>query len=248
MSKMKEDKAGGKNLLGKLEYVRGPGKAELTPWTVGPLTLGQATLYEPKGLSRWSLGRRLRKLERLFRRAGVGRVIVPPDFPYPEWAGQWRGVDPLPFYRAITDLLVLAGLEWRGLEPRRAAVCLSAPRLSREVRETAGRLCPVVKGLAIDVPGEGKAYAAWLHQQYGVPIWSAAGADVTAAFGPETQGGGLVLRLSEEETGLGGLRVTAPELALPEWCEAQLLCLLWERGALERERLVIRPAHLAFSC
>lgn len=240
MSEAKRDRREGTVLLGKLEYVRGPGKAELVPWEAGPLTLGQVTLYEPEGLSRWSLGRRLRKLERLLRRAGVGRVLVPPDFPYPEWAGQWRGVDPLPFYRAIADMLALAGLESRGLDPRRASVCLSAPRLNREVQETAERLCPVVRGLSIDVPGDGADYAAWLHRQYGVPIRNAAGADVTAAFGPETRGGGLVLRLCEEQLELGGLTVTAPGLELPEGCEAQLLCLLWERGGLERERLVIQ--------
>jgi len=227
-------------MLGRLEYVKGPGRVELEAERVGELPLLRGVLREEEGLSRWRLRRRVRKLRRMLARRGVRRLVVPEGFPYAEDFADFGRIEPLHFYRAVLDVLALGCLEAEGIAPERAVVALSAPRLCGELMAAAQRLCPQVRGLLIDVPGEGARYAGWLHRHYGLPVCPRAGADVTVALSPGGGRWGRVVELSEERVELGGLILAAPELELPPACEEQLLAALWETGLLERGALQVR--------
>lgn len=227
-------------MLGRIVYVRGPGRTSLEPERIGELPLLRATLYEPEGLRPWRLRRALKKLAGLLERQGVRRLILPEDFPH---AGAFSGfgqVEVLPFYRAVADLLALGALEMDGIGLQKAWVALSASRLCPELTAAAQRLCPQVRRLIIDVPGEGARYAAWLHRRYGLPVAPGAGADVTVAFAPGGGRWGRVLELGGEEPDLGALGLSVPGLDLPEGYAPRLMAALWERGALERGQLQVR--------
>lgn len=207
--------------------------------TIGLLTIADTVLYESRKLPVWLVRRRVKNMERLLRQHGVRRLIIDEAFPYSDCLVNWSLVDALPFYRSIADLLALAQLRCKGILPNSAVVAVSAPRISPELRSAAERLCQLVKGIAIDVPEEGERYAAWLHRQFGLPIRAAGDADVTLAFAPVANAKGDLILLHQECLSLNGLRVTAPELDLPEGYDARLLAALWERGSLERKSLHI---------
>ena len=217
---------------------KGRGRPEFVE--LGRLMVLRWTLYAPPGLSRWRLEWRLRRAEETLLKAGAGRVLLPEGFPYASMLRALKPVDPLPFWRAVADRLALRALERGGAKPQKGRVALSAPRLCTELRQTAERLCPQVRGLVIDVPGVGQDYARWLHLRYGLPVSPpSAGAEVTVAFGPGGGRWGTALELYGERPNLAGLTVSAPGLDLPEDCAAQMLALLWEQGAVERDGLII---------
>lgn len=224
-------------MLGWLGYVQEKGGVSVTPERIAGMPLLRGTIYEPEGLSPWRRDRRLRKLKRLLAREKVRRLIIPAGFPYEDFFSDLGRVDPLPFYRSIADLLALERLRLGGVGAKQAVVALSAPRLYPELTAAAMRLCPQVRGLLIDVPGEGARYAAWLHRAYGLPVGTPAHADVTVAFAPGGGRWGRELLLSEERVSLGGLHIAAPSLELPRNCEQQMLAALWEQGLLSREAL-----------
>ena len=226
-------------MVGELVHLREKGRRKPEFAEIGGLAVTRCTLYDPPGLPQWRLEYRLRRAERTLVKAGTGRVLLADDFPYRDLLRELRPVDPLPFWRAIADLLALSALEQAGIRPERGRVALSAPRLCPELRTAAERLCPRVRGLVIDAPGVGEDYARWLHLHFGLPVTPiSAGADVTVAFGP---GGGRWGRSLElyGQAKLDGLAVTAEGTQLPEDCRDQVLALLWERGALDRSALVI---------
>ncbi len=229
-------------MLGWLGYIQGKGEVSVAPERIAGMPLLRGTFYEPEGLSPWRRDRRLRKLKRLLEHERVRRIIIPAGFPYEDHFSDLGRVDPLPFYRSIADLLALERLRLGGVGPKEAVVALSGPRLYPELTAAAMRLCLQVRGLLIDVPGEGEQYAAWLHRAYGLPIGTPAHADVTLAFAPGGGRWGRVLLLSEERVSLAGLRVSAPSLELPRDCEQQLLAALWEQGLLSREALRVVKA------
>lgn len=229
-------------MLGRIEYVRGPGRVELEAERLAGLPLLRGVLREEEGLARWRLRRRVRKLRRMLERRGVRRLVVPEGFPYAAQLEDFGRVEPLPFYRSVLDVLALGGLRLDGIAPERAVVALSASRLCPELEAAARRLCPQVRGLLIDVPGEGQRFAAWLHRRYGLPVSPRAGADITVALSPGGGRWGRAVELSEERTELGGLALAAPGLELPPECEQQLLAALWERGLLERGALRVYRA------
>lgn len=205
------------------------------------LSLMTGVLYLPPGLSQRRAGRRLVRLEGQLRGLGVGRVVVPEGF---SGLTRLRPVDTLPFYRAVADVLVLEGLRLDGVAHPQGGVTLHAPWLCPELRRAAQRLCPLVRTLRIDVPGEGEDYARWLHRQYGLPVAPPEGpADVTASFGPGERAQGRVLRLYGRPE-LGGLRLSARGRMLPQECDQQLLALLWEQGAARREELYVPVAQV----
>jgi len=226
------------DMVGQLVCVRAKGRGRAQRVELGPLAAVCWTLYVPEGLAPWRLRRRLRKAERALARAGVGRVVLGADFPYGDRLALLRPVDPLPMLRACADVLVLGALAAEGVSPCRGRAALSAPRLCPELTGAAERLCPRVRGLVIDAPG-GEDYARYLQARFGLPVSPpSAGADVTAAFGP---GGGRWGRSVELYDGgsLGGLTLGAEGVELPADCAGQVLALLWERGEVRREDLVV---------
>ena len=225
-------------MVGQLALVREKGRLQLEETALGPLRILRAVVHELDGLAPWRLRRRLRKAERALVRAGAGRVILGSDFPYGDRLALLRPVDPVPLWRGTADVLALGALDRAGIPRRRGRVALSAPRLCPELEGAAERLCPQVRALLIDVPG-GLDYARYLQARFGLPVTPpAAGADVTAAFGP---GGGRWGRRLELYPGgsLDGLVLRLPELELPEDCADQALALLWERGAVGRGQLTV---------
>ena len=143
-------------------------------------------------------------------------------------------MDPEPFCQAIAVPLALAALRRAGILRVRATVALSGPRVSRPLFAAAERLCPQVRHLVVDVPGEGEELAAWLREEYGAAVLRPGGAapDVTLAFGPGGEERGRVLRLY-------GLKCLANNSPIPEegglppdLAPLPLLSLLWECGRL----------------
>ena len=226
-------------MVGELVCLREKGRGKSERVRLGPLEALRRTVYAPESLSERRLERRLRRAERELLAAGVGRVILRDGFPYGDRLGRLRPVDPLPFWRDTADLLALGLLDAQGIPYRRGTVALSAPRLCVELERAAERLCPLVRGLLIDAPG-GEDYARYLQGKFGIPVTPpAAGAEVTAAFGPGGGRWGMALELYGQ-VNLGGLTVTAEGLELTEDCRDQVLALLWERGVLDRSALVIK--------
>ena len=177
-------------------------------------------------------------------RAGVRRALTAEDFPdWPALEGQGlRSVDPEPFCQAIAVPLALAALRRAGILRVRATVALSGPRVSRPLFAAAERLCPQVRHLVVDVPGEGEELAAWLREEYGAAVLRPGGAapDVTLAFGPGGEERGTVLRLYGPVPGLAGLRPTPEEGGLPpDLAPLPLLSLLWECGRLTEGQIRI---------
>ena len=177
-------------------------------------------------------------------RAGVRRALTAEDFPdWPALEGQGlRSVDPEPFCQAIAVPLALAALRRAGILRVRATVALSGPRVSRPLFAAAARLCPQVRHLVVDVPGEGEELAAWLREEYGAAVLRPGGAapDVTLAFGPGGEERGTVLRLYGPVPGLAGLRPILEEGGLPpDLAPLPLLSLLWECGRLTEGQIQI---------
>lgn len=214
-------------MVGELICVQGRGRGKAEPSSLGPLAAARWTVYVPEGLSPRRLARRLLRAERGLAKLGAGRVVLRGGFPYGDRLRLLRPVDPLPLWRGLAAELALGALEREGVPP------------GGELTAAAERLCPLVRGLVIDAPG-GEDYARSLQARFGLPVTpSAAGADVTAAFGP---GGGRWGRCLELHgaVDLGGLTVGAAGLELPEDCADQVLALLWEQGLVKREGLAIR--------
>ena len=223
-------------MVGQLMLAREKCRLRLKEETLGPLDVLRAAVYAPDGLTPWRLKRRLRRAERALVRAGAGRVILGAEFPWRNLLTLLRPVDPLPMLRGTADVLVLGALDGLGIDHRRGRVALSAPRLCPELERAAERLCPRVRGLLIDAPG-GEDYARYLQAKFGLPVTPpAAGADVTAAFGPGGGRWGWPLELYESGT-RDGLTLRAADLELPENCAEQVLAVLWERGELRPETL-----------
>lgn len=223
-------------MVGQLVCARERGRGRGERSALGPLAVLRRTVYAPEGLAPWRLARRLRKAERALARAGVVRVVLGRDFPYGDRLTILRPVDTLPLRRAFADVLALGALEAEGVSPRRGRAALSAPRLCPELEGAAERLCPLVRGLVIDAPG-GADYARYLQARFGLPVTPpSAGADVTVAFGPAGGRWGRSVELYDGGT-LSGLALGAEGIELPEGCEEQVLALLWERGALAREKI-----------
>ena len=231
--------AGVISMIGELVCLREKGRGRPERVRLGPLEAVRWTVYAPEGLSERRLERRLRRTEQELCAAHAGRVVLRGGFPYGDRLRLLRPVDPLPLWRETADLLALGALDAEGVPHRRGRVALSAPRLCAGLEGAAERLCPLVRGLLIDIPG-GEDYARYLQAKYGLPVTPpAAGAEVTVAFGP---GGGRWGRSLElyGRANLGGLTVSAKGAELPEDCRDQVLALLWERGTLDRDALVIK--------
>ena len=200
------------------------------------LPILEVKICVPKDIRPHVLKRKLNRAVQILRRAEVLRVIFPPSFPYREYFGDFKAVEPLEFYRSAADVLILGWLEHHGVDRTRGRVALSGSRLSPDLEYTARRLCPAVRGVRIDVPGEEEAwFAAELQRVYGVPVVPRGmPVDLIAEFSPMGTG---QLRLWGEEPYLDGLRLTAEGVEPPAEIADAVLTLLWEQGKIRRDQL-----------
>lgn len=216
---------------------KGRGSQELAYYDALPLLT--VWVCAPPNMGEWRKVRRLKKAVRALAQAGVRQVIWPDNCP---WSAREAGFAPIwleGLYQGMADGLAMAALERVGRTPEQGRVALVGPRLTVALQRTAQRLCPRVKGLLIQVPGQGEDYARWLHGQFGLPVCPmAAGADVTVAFAPQGPRWGQCLEVYQGG-GLDGLRLACPGLELPQDVEQQLLAVLWERGMVTRDQLVV---------
>lgn len=223
-------------MVGRIQCRAQRGRSRPQTESLCGLVVLTAGLYAPENVGRELPARRIRTLERLFCRAEIRRVILPDRFPYRERLSLIRPVDPMPLYRATADLLALELLRKKGILLREARAALAGPRLCPELCAAAERLCPTVREVRIDVPGEeGERFARYLHREFGVPVVPrTAAAHAVIAFGQT--GGAADLCLWGES----GIRLGAEGLSLPEGIDQPLLALLWEQGRVKRESLRVR--------
>lgn len=223
-------------MTGLLDYAPERGKLRPEQIRMAGIPLLAATLYELPGLSGRRLERRLDRLERTMLNAGAGRVVTAPGFPYAGRLKRLKPLDPTAFLQALADALALGWLEVHEIPPERARVTLAGPRLSPALRECGERLSGRVQALQIAVPGEGERFAGMLRSRWGMPVVPlGAQTDLTIAFGPDTRAN---LQLTDP-TGLGGLCLKSRSHVLPPGLEVPFLTLLWERGELKRDDLLL---------
>lgn len=193
--------------------------------------------------------RRLKRAGRSLYSGGVVRALVPPGFD--RWplllALGLRPMDPGPFLRAHAAPLTASLLERQGLAPDRATVALRGQRADGAMLRAALALCPRVRRLTISAPRGGERLAAWLRQEYGLPILPA-DAPAQAALllqpgaEPDAADGSALcpaLTLFGPAPDLAGLRLAAPDLAQEDREDLPLLSALWEGGRLGPEQLKI---------
>lgn len=226
-------------MVGRVKYVQGRGRSHSEIEYLHGLAILSVTLCAPEGLRVQKLERRMEKVERIFRKAEVTRVILPLGFPHADRLKQVQAVDTLNFYRCMADLLALDILKRRGMDLRRARVALVGPRLYPELCEAAKRLCQVVREVRIDVPGEdGERFAQLLQREFGLPVMpQTSTADVIVSFGPTAAT--VDLNLWGKEPHLNGVRLNAKNMDLPLEIEQPVLALLWEQGRLRRESIQV---------
>ena len=193
--------------------------------------------------------RRLKKAGRSLCTGGAVRALVPTGFD--RWplllALGLRPMDPGPFLRAHAAPLTASLLERQGLAPDRATVALRGQRADGAMLRAALALCPRVRRLTISAPRGGERLAAWLRQEYGLPILPA-DAPAQAALllqpgaEPDAADGSALcpaLTLFGPAPDLAGLRLAAPDLAQEDREALPLLSALWEGGRLTAEQLKI---------
>lgn len=189
------------------------------------LGLPVCTLRLPE--RRRGLERRVKKGAQRLVRAGVTRVVTPAGFSLWPELERWglRAVDAGPLCTALAPRWALAALKRAGTAPQRAVVALRGVRETWPMERTAMALCPLVRGLVVDVQGSG-TLAHRLRQEFGLPVRppEAAAADLTLTFSPDAQLPDTRFGLSNE--------------SLPDGCEPlSLLCALWEAGRIGLEEI-----------
>lgn len=207
-------------------------------WQEGrKLTLEQERLLDLPLLT-LSLPERARTKERVLQKgvrllAGqrVSRVLAPPDCEIWPLLNRYglRPVDTRALRCALAGAWAETALKKRGVRPEQAVLTLSGTRESPDMVYVARVLCPRVRNLVIDVPGQG-SLAARLRREYGMPVLPArcARADLTLPFrsGPVLSGAVFSLRDGR---------------ALPAECEAlSVLSVLWENNRIKTEDIVVQ--------
>ena len=196
-------------------------------------------------LAEGRLCHRVDKGARLLVRAGVRRVVTAADFHY--WdrleRSGLRHVETERFCQALALPLTLAALERQGMPPARASVVLSGPSASYALLRAAEELCPRVRRLSLDVPGEGEALADWLWREFGAARVSpdaGSRADVALHFGPGGRTGRTTFELYGLRPVLAGLQLIPPEGVEKRGLDnLSVLALLWEEGRLDLQKIMI---------
>lgn len=233
-------------MIGVLELVEKKGRRpEVTAGRLHGLRCLRAEVPVTAGLRESGVCRRVDRGARALARAGVRRVLTASDFPWWEQLGR-HGLCPVEtaaFCQALAAPLTLAALERRNISPARASVALWGPSASRSLLRAAEELCPRVRALAVDVPGEEERLASWLWREFGAAMVrpeAGGGPDVALWFGPGGPEGSVTLSLYGPRPGLAGL---APRLSRETEQEGvgglELLSLLWEEGRLDLREIRI---------
>lgn len=233
-------------MIGVLELVEKKGRRpEVTAGRLYGLRCLRAEIPVTAGLRESRIRRRVDKGALALARAGVRRVLTAADFPWWEQLGR-HGLCPVEtaaFCQALAAPLTLAALERQKISPARASVALWGPSTSRALLRAAEELCPRVRALAVDVPGEEARLASWLWQEFGAAMVrpeAGGGPDVALWFGPDGPAGGVTLSLYGSRPELAGL---SPRLSRgpgeEELSRLELLALLWEEGYLDLREIRI---------
>lgn len=213
------------------------------------LRLLRASIPAPAGLGEGRLLRRTARAGRALARAGVRRVLAAADFPcWPALAAAGlRPVETEAFCQTLAVPLALAWLRRAGVRPTRACLALSGPRVGRPLFVAAEALCPRVRLLTVDVPGEREALAAWLWREFGAAVLSPAAAPTADAALWFADGGGAgraVLRLYGPAPDLAGLAFTPPAPVAASGLDLlPAMALLWEAGRLDGEKIAVSSNH-----
>lgn len=214
------------------------------------LALLRAEVSAPESLRPKVLIRRVRRAGERLWAYGVNRVLVSEQFPHALWAPLEQAglarVETEALCQEQAAALILAALAKRGVEPERAAVCLSGRYAAGAVQRTAQALASRVGRLIIDCPGQGDVLAGWLRQEYGLPLVEPGTirADLTAAFAPERKGVQAGLRLYGPFPDLGGLVLEPKDWTLPpDFAPLPLLAALRDGGRLTRDGIQARAVE-----
>lgn len=174
--------------------------------------------------------RKIGKALALLTRRQVSRLLAPPEFEY--WPLCIRAglcpMDSRALRCALAPVWTDLTLRAKGIRPEQAVLRLCGARENSDMERVAHSLCPLVRNLIIDVPGEGKL-AAGLRREFGLPVLAAQAAqtDLTLCFDP-----GPVLE--RVKYGLRGCQ-------LPHDCEIlPLLSALWESGRIKTEEITLQ--------
>ena len=178
--------------------------------------------------------------------SGVNRILLPRNFPWKECLKRagLAEVETVQLCRAAAAQLAIEVLMLRGWEPERATVALAGKRIDRSILQTAEQLAQRVSTLKIEVPGGGTELAAWLQEEYGLPVIQSdtVRPALTVAFDEYWEGRGPALRLWGEHPDLLGTELWAPGMEMPEDCDPMpLLAALWESGMITVQMLRARP-------
>ena len=236
-------------MVGVLELTAGRGRVRAERWPLLGLELLRARVPVPEGAGERRLERRVEKGAKLLARAGARRVLTAADFQ--NWnileCHGLEPVDPGPFCQAHAASLALAALEILGTAPERGTVSLWAPRSSPALLRAAEALCPRVRLLTVDVPGEREVLAAWLWREFGAAALDPAAAPTADAALWFADGGGAgraVLRLYGPAPDLAGLAFTPPSgVAASGLDPLPAMALLWEAGRLDGEKIAVSSNH-----
>ena len=188
--------------------------------------------------------RRVEKGARALGRSGVRRVLTAADFPYWEELRRsgLRPVEVESFCQALAVPLTLAALERQRIPPGQAVVGLWGPRPSRPLLQAAERLCPRVRWLTVEAPGENGHLADWLWREFGAAICPGGGRrpDVVLRFGPGGPEGEITLHLYGSRPDLAGLLPLPPAGVNGAGLDVlPVLALLWEAGYLDLQKIKI---------
>lgn len=233
-------------MVGVLELKEGRGRRPELDWRyIRDLRCLGAEIPVRAGLRERAIRSRVDKGAAALIRAGVRRVLTAADFPWWEqlrYSGL-RPVEPERFCQALAAPLTLAALERQQVPLVQASVVLSGPRVSRALAQAAELLCPRVRWLSVDVPGEGDELAAWLWKEFGAAV-VAPGAGrrthVALHFGPGGETAVTNFELYGSRPSLAGFRPVPPAGMEQEGLDALAVqALLWEEGRLETKEIKI---------
>ena len=217
-------------MVGILELAEGRGRPETERVGLQGLELLRVRVPAPDKLSGKRLARRVDRGSKVLARAGVRRVLTAAGFPHWEILAR-RGLEPVdtaPFCQDAAAPLALAALVRQGTAPERGTVCLWAPAVSAALLRAAEALCPRVRFLGVEVPGEGETAAPGPGLQADAAVW----------FGPGGGEGRTVLRLYGPAPDLAGLApMLPPAVAETGLDPLPAAALLWEAGRLQREKI-----------